>query len=293
MGRSARLAVAIGAVAVSACRAEAQTVLLRFRPPVGTRVHTLWQVEVQSTLTEGAGLPVLRAEAAGMRSISSRVLELRDDARVVRVERDSARYRWRAAAGPWVAVADTGSAAPSALLVVDDRLRVSESGTPAPAGARSELRAFAGGLETPLPEGPVAAGDSWSADIVVPLVEPTGLEDEPDVGRWLARADAMVARSTFTVDSLVDRGRDTLAYLVVRGTFLPATQVAAVEAAEGRSRLDGTFAGQFIWSTGWQAYVSGAVRIALRLQVLRGLPPDEEVSYGMISEISSRFRVRQ
>ena len=293
MGRSARALLTIAALAGAPPPAGAQTVTLRFRPPVGLEAQVLWQIGVRSTLIEGTDAPVAEAEAVGMRRLRYRVTGETGSGRNVRVERDTVRYEWRSSPRDWTDAAGAAEAAVGADLLVDERLRVSVSDGPAAERERAELSAFAGGFEAPLPEEPVGAGDSWTADVVVPLAEPTGFEAEPDLGRWLARVDAMIARATFAVDSLVDRGNDTLVYLRVRGTFLPASLVAALEAAEGRSRVDGGFTGQLIWSTGWHTYVSGALRRSLRFLVLRGLPPDEEVAYGMTSETSLRFRIRR
>lgn len=293
MGRSARTLLAIAALAGAPPTAGAQTVALRFRPPVGLEAQLLWQIEVRSTLTEGSDVPVAEAEADGTRRLSYRVTGAGESGRRIRVERDAVRYEWRSSPRDWTDAAGAAEPAVAADLLIDRRLRVSMADGPAGARERAELSAFAGGFEAPLPEEPVGAGDSWTADVVMPLAEPTGFEAEPELGRWLARVDAMIARATFAVDSLVDRGSDTLVYLRVRGTFLPASLVAALEAAEGRSRVDGGFTGQLIWSTGWHMYVSGALRRSLRLQVLRGLPPDEEVTYGMTSDTSLRFRIRR
>jgi len=293
MPRSLRVALALAVLPGIAAAADAQTVLLRFQPPVGLEAHVLWRFEIKSTLTDGADVPVANAEAVGTRSLTYRVMAQEEASRAVRVTRDSVRYEWRSAPRDWTGAASESGTPPTADLLVDDRLRVSLTSGPPAGHERAELGAFAGGFEAPLPEGPVGAGDSWTADVVMPAAEATGFEAEPDVGRWLARVDAMIARSTFSVDSLVDRGSDTLVYLRVRGSFLAASLVAALEAAEGRSRMDGDFAGQLIWSTGWHGYVSGAVRRTLRLQVLRGLPPDEEVSYGMTSDATLRFRIRR
>lgn len=107
-----------------------------------------------------------------------------------------------------------------------------------------------------------------------------------------ARA-SMRPHATLTVDNIVDRGSDTLAYLAASGTFVPARLVAACKAAAGCRRGDGADAGAMIRPTGWRSDGSGAAHVSLRLQVLGGLPSTEEVSYSMVTECSSRCRVRR
>jgi len=127
----------------------------------------------------------------------------------------------------------------------------------------------------------------------IPLDEPTGVEGEPGVSVWLSRVGDIVARSTLALDSLVDRGADTLAFLRVQGTLLPTTVASAAEAAEGRARLTGGFGGRLIWSTGWDAFVSGAVRLRVRMVTFAGPPNTEVPDFTLDVDASSRFQVRR
>jgi hypothetical protein len=154
------------------------------------------------------------------------------------------------------------------------------------------FRAFSTGMEFALPEPPVDVGQSWVSDVVLPLHEPSGIEGEVEVSPWLQRVGDLVARSTFTLDSLVDRGTDTLAFLRVQGTFLPMTIASAVEAAEGRARVGGSLAGRMIWSTGWSAFVSGAVRTRVSVATFLGAPQDESPGVSATVDVTSRFQVR-
>ena len=271
----------------------AQSVWLRFTPNPGMRVHTLWHFDVRSTLGDG-GTTALSIEGAGARSLTYRVIEYGPQTALVEVAADSMRFRWRPIGAPWQTVADTGGVRPTMRIRVDERLRAPEQVATGqlPPRQRSALLAFAGGFESVLPEQAVQAGSDWTADVVFPWAEPTGLEGEPQIGEWIRRAGPMIARMTFRVDSVVDRGADTLAFVAFDGPFVPATMAPAAERAEGSARVTGAAAGKFIWSTGWRTWVSGSLTYTIRMAVRKGLAPDEETAYTVVNRVESRLQVR-
>ncbi|MDH3455729.1 MAG: hypothetical protein OER90_02710 [Gemmatimonadota bacterium] len=276
--------------------AEAQqSIRLRYQPGAGSVVHTLWRYEATSTVRDGGD--ALTIEAAGLRSLTHRVLEVTDGVRLVEVTRDSVRLRRRPRGGMWTQVPDVGLAPDIAVVAVDDRLRVqrlelrsAQSASASPAGT---LRAFAAGLELAFPEEPQTPGATWTADLVVPLNEPIGLEQELGVATWVEQAVDIVARSTLTLDSIVVRGTDTLVYLEARGSLLPTTLASAPEAGVERARLSGALGGRLIWSTGWQTFVSGALRVQMRMATFAGLPQDEVAGRTLETDITTRFQVRR
>ncbi len=273
---------------------DAQEVTLRFAPPAGMRVHVLWHFDVRTTLVEPDGRTTLSTAGTGSRSLTYRVLADTSAGTALEVTLDSVRFRWRPDGALWTTLADTGGPRPQAELLVDPRLRVAAARcSSADCASLPALRAFAGGFEAPLPQEPVGQAREWTAETVVPLSEPTGLDAEPGVGPWLARTEAMITRATFAVDSIVDRGSDTLAYIALRGTFLPAILAARPDTDGSRARVSGAVAGRLIWSTGWHTWVSGALRYTLQLQVLERTRGGERVAYTVNSEITSRLRVRQ
>jgi hypothetical protein len=288
------LALGVGVVfAMVPSAVRAQDVLLRFAPDPGLQVHAVWYFDVSSTLQE-AGVPVLATEGAGGRSVTYRVVEQGASTALVEVTADSLRFRWRPDGAPWQTIADTGGVRPATRIRVDERLRAQSqtlTGQFTPR-LRTALLAFAGGFEAPLPEVPVRRGTEWTSDAVFPWVEPTGLEDEPGIGDWIERAGPMIARATFRVDSVVDRGTDTLAYVGFEGQFLPATMAPAAEAADGRARVTGACSGKFIWSTGWRTWVSGSLAYTIRMAVREGIPDAEETAFTVVSEVTSRLQVR-
>jgi len=290
-------AVTCAALATAPPAAAQETILLRFRPAVGHAMQTLWWFDVTSTISGGRADDDLTMETNGVQSLTLRVIGVDGERRTLEVTRDSMRVRTRPLEGTWRASADTGGARPRARLTVDERLREldfqvanADSLTSAQIGA---MRAFSTGFEFAFPEQAVMVGQVWAADIVIPLDKPTGVEGEPGVSLWLSRVGEIVARSTLTLDSLVDRGTDTLAFLQVQGTLLPTTVASAAEATEGRARLTGAVAGRLIWSTGWHAFVSGAVRLQVRMVTFAG-PPDSEIpDFTLDVDVSSRFQVRR
>jgi hypothetical protein len=276
---------------------EAQeSMQLRYRPSPGAVVHTLWWFDVTSSLADGRG-DDLTIEASGLRSMTQRVVDAAGNRRIVEVTRDSLRLRRRPAGGLWTVIADSGQSQATARLEVDDRLRVQRFELLAPnetGSARTgTLRAFAAGFELSFPDEPQAPGATWTADVVIPFDEPIGIEEEPGIAAWLAQASDIVARSTVTLDSIVVRSTDTLAYLQVRGTFLPTTLASAGEVAAGRARLGGAFGGRLIWSTGWQAFVAGALRYQVRMSTFSGRPEAEVPRLVLDADISTRFQVRR
>ena len=294
----------VGIVGVVTCVLSASTVLgaesqqtiqLRYRPSTGPAVHTLWRYEATSTIRDGED--ALTIEAAGLRSLTHRVLDVTDSLRLVEVTRDSVRLRRRPRGGVWTMVPDSGLSRATARLAVDDRLRVQRlelrSAQPGRASPTGTLRAFAAGLELAFPEEPQTPGATWTADVVVPLNEPIGLEQELGVSSWVEQAVDIVARSTLTLDSIVVRGTDTLVYLEVRGSLLPTMLASAPEASVGRARLSGGLAGRLIWSTGWQTFVSGALRVQMRVTTFAGIPQDEVAGLTLEADITTRFQVRR
>ncbi len=275
-----------------------QTISLRYAPQVGQYAQTVWWFDVTGTVNDARpGSVNWAVETTGLRSLTHRVTEVDGDRRVLEVTRDSVRVRTRPIDGVWTSVTDTGGRRPRARLVLDERLRVItvqalESDTETQA-APDGFRAFATGFELALPDRPVSVGQRWAADIVLRLDEPTGFEEEPGVSTWLHRVGDLVVRSTFTLDSLVDRGADTLAFLQVQGTFLPTTIASAVEAAEGRARVSGAFAARMIWSTGWNAFVSGAMRSQVLMATFVGTPQNEAPELSLTLVTSNRFQVRR
>jgi len=277
-----------------------QSILLRHQPQPRTRLHTLWWSELTSTIREGApGVPALDSitvEATTLHSYTTSVVGTRITSSVLRISHDSTRARSRVPGGPWRDLGDERARSSTARVVVDDRLRVTDvevlEGDSLTNRELQHYRAFASGLEFSLPEGPVAEGDTWAADIVVALTRPLGLEGE-GVLEGMPVEPEVLARSTITLDSVVARPTDTLAYLRVQGSFLPEAAAEGEAMSASLVGITGAFGGSFIWSTGWNAFVSGALRTRSTLTMERSEEMEQTIVEVTLSmDHSTRFQVR-
>ncbi len=247
-----------------------------------------------------AGVPALDSitvEATTLHSYTSTVTGTRITSAVLQISHDSTRARARVPGGAWRDLPDVRARSSAARVVVDDRLRVSDvevlNDDSLTNRELQHYRAFATGLEFALPENAVAEGDSWASDIVVALTQPLGLEGELVLNEMPVEPEVL-ARSTITLDSVVVRSTDTLAYLRVQGSFLPPMVVEGEDAtAAPLVDIAGAFGGSFIWSTGWNAFVSGALRTRATLTMERTEEMEQALLEVTLSlDHSTRFQIR-
>ncbi|MFQ6045039.1 MAG: hypothetical protein ACE5PT_01600 [Gemmatimonadales bacterium] len=230
------------------------------------------------------------------------VIEARDGKYVVQRTIDSAMARIRAQDEGWENQ-DMGEAWPqSARLVVDDRLRVSDfqllTADTAARNLPDFLRSPHGGFALTLPEGPVSPGTTWRADVTFPFnlgeTMGAGAGQEEGPPSPIERAE-LVSQARITLDSVLVRGPDTLAYLRARGEFEPVTETRQNEMGEGTATLSGAFAGVFVWSTAWSTFVSGSSRAQLVMDAQFGAGEEEPgagFGMGMRFTVTNRFQVR-
>jgi hypothetical protein len=119
-----------------------------------------------------------------------------------------------------------------------------------------------------LPRETVDIGGEWGADLTVPFEMEIPLET-PEV-----IVVNLLSPATGLLDSLVVRGVDTLAYLSLTGRFLPQTVATSYQLGGGPAQAEiwGEVVGRLIWSTGWNAFVSGVMtaRVNHRLEAVPG-----------------------
>ena len=244
----------LGAALSLTCVARAQvSVRVGTLPPDGTETHRVFQVvtRVGSAATEYAYL-------GGMRIVALRsergepVLHLAFDSLRARVRAGDAPWRERSAAGLdtlWTQLVIGDASAPIRRL--------------GPEGPESAL------LDDLLPCGPglwlaprdVRSGDRWPVDLSVPVA--SGVTPPTGGVRGLG-ASGMV-----TVDSVIPRERDTLAFMTLDATVRPAP----VRESDGtRLSPSGTVRGRIVWSTGWRQCVSMAHRTEIRVTIANGSP---------------------
>lgn len=229
---------------------QAQSVLLRFDPPDGAVLHRLFQIHTR--VLRAGGDSRESAELGGVREVT---LRGRADTPMLHLAYDSLRTRLREGTGPWREIAESNDSA-WVQVRFDEQLEptVVASGGPGPAAAR--LVALVTGLPgLGLPRRPVRAGDRWTSrlEIPVPAMRP---------GAMIGQERLLVSEAVVSVDSVVARALDTLAYVSLRGTLGPA--------ATGDRGYVGAVRGALVWSTGWQAFVSGATRTRIETRPENG-----------------------
>lgn len=278
--------------------AQAQQMQLRYAPSAGRLLRTITWTDVAATIRDlpQAGQPpsgdTLHIDVSLLQSISERALAREGNAWQVERTLDSARGRMRAMAGSWRDLA-ADTSRPNARMLVSDRFQVSRFsmvGDTASSSVREWLRNPAGGFELTFPEGPVSVGSSWNSDLVFALANGVDLSQ---AGAQAAEGAELVAHVSMTLDSVVPRTGDTLAYLRVQGAFVPTTLSQAPEVGRGTASISGGFAGTMIWSTGWDAWVSGATRAqsVVRFDAV-ALEEGVQAGFELRMDVTSRFQVR-
>lgn len=291
-----------GVLAATPLLAVQQSMLLRYQPRVGRIVRTVAWTDVAMTIGDlpvGEAAPpgdTLRLDVELLQGVTERVLERRGTAYVVQRTLDSVRTRMRAMGGAWRDVEGDSAVRPVARLLLTERLQIEDftltaGDTTAP--AVEWLRNPAGTFELSFPEEPVTVGQSWTTDLVFPL---TTAVEFAEIGTDVAEGAELVAQVTATLDSVVPRTTDTLAYVRVAGSFLPLTVSEAAEIAVGIMTIRGAFASTLIWSSGWAAWVSGAARarVTMRMESAATDVAGEPVPGGfeLRMDMRSRFQVR-
>lgn len=277
-----------------------QAALLRYRPLPGAVVHSLVWTDVSMTIADvsggvgEAGVPdSITLEVAMRHSITERVRQAAEGRYLLERTLDSARLRMRALGGAWGERPVDALEGRAARVVVNSRLQTGDfqlvDGRQAPPLARDALRTPPPGYEISLPDEPVAPGQSWATELVFPFNNPIELEGAAGL---LVKNAELVARAMVMLDSLVARPSDTLAYLRFSGNFLPLTMPASPETGRGPTDISGALAGRLIWSTGWNAYVSGAARAVIVVQMTPGGGAAGQPGTRMRFDSTNRFRVR-
>jgi hypothetical protein len=233
---------------------------IRFNPAVGSRVHTIWRTEILVSVVNADGSPVdtLLVEATRLESVT-RFVDAADDGRYsVELQYDSVRARKRLRGGTWHDVEPSELEVTSVRVLLDDRARLLGAEfvyLPHVTASQGEvMRGFAGGTYMHLPEGQVAADSSWNSALRIPLTALASLgrpEDVPGAGE-------LVARVTTRVDSMAIRETDTLAYMSLQGII--ASTVGRDGDPHTGITAGGSVAATLVWSSAWDAYVTGAVR---------------------------------
>jgi hypothetical protein len=262
-----------GAVVIPTVLLAQDTLLLRYQPRVGTVIHTVAWTDMTVTIgqrrVDQFGPESLTIELSELESLTEVVRGPRNEGYVVEVTFDSVRARMRPDGGTWEAVTDTSARPVTGLVAVDSLRRAGafslvDASTVRLPNAR-RLRSLARRLALALPEQPVTRHAQWTTDVVFPVNTPEAITTVIPTPALDLRGFATVA-----VDSIVTVPMDTLAYLRFDGVLAPPEASDGLEAALRVTELDAIFAGTYVWSTGWNAYVSGATRLQLNVTLLQG-----------------------
>ncbi len=224
------------------------------------------------------------------------VFEVQSDRYSVFRTIDSIRARARTQDEAWEALPTDRLPATSATIVFSDRLEISQFELLKPDSVGEMLQGFLraphGGIELGLPVDPVSAGSTWSTEVTFPF----DLTKSLDAGSTptLIEAADLVAQANVTLDSFVVAPRDTLAYMSVSGQFAPVTASEIEDGVEGTTTVSGAFATRVIWSTGWNAFVSGSSRAVLIMDMqLGGEGQLGSIKMEIRFNITNRFQVRR
>ncbi len=279
------LAGMVTIVGMVPARLEAQdSIRLRYTPPFGTKIHRVFQTHTRvTTRAAEQGRPTSRThETVDLGGAVQVALTGPNGESVTHVAFDSLRIRTRDGGGPWHERVVTQSDRLWLQAVVDQRLQIDRLtvGTELPV-AEPLLSLVTGLPNFVLPDAWLRSGDLWTVQHSVPLA---GFFTRGDAS---GPPDSLTARTVFQVDSLVSRTGDTLAYLQFTGGFRPVQTTGDAALTYG-----GGLAGSLVWSSGWSAFVSAAVRFRLNVHV-RDEREDETPPELLITlETTTRHQVR-
>jgi hypothetical protein len=266
-------AVTVLAVATAHPLAAQDAVRLHFAPAAGETVHRLFQAHTRITLSGPE--PRVR-ESAHLGGMTQVVVALRPGGAVLHLAFDSLRSRARAGAGAWHERVVDPTDRLWVQVHLDRRLRrVATPGGADHPGADLLVQLVTGIADLALPDRAVAGGDRWEQQLGVPLA--TAPEDLPHgTAPATTRVDV-----TVTVDSVVPRASDTLAYLGVRGAV-------ADDGGDEALAVGGELSGELIWSTAWRGFVAAATRTRVELAPRTAETPPRQ----LVIETTLRSSVR-
>ncbi|UCD24063.1 MAG: hypothetical protein JSW51_13710 [Gemmatimonadota bacterium] len=268
MPRETRLVPILLAVLSATVHGQASHAL-SFNPKPPVRVNQISRSEILMLVPPGAQQlgDTLTVEALRLESMTQYVDAADTDRFLIELHYDSLRSRMRPVGGVWLELEASETEMAVVRVLLDRHLRVLEAqfvDRPDLRASRAHMtRGLAGSIRPTLPEGPVAIGDSWSTDVAFALSQLRSIgreEGVPADGELLSNANAVL-------DSALIRGAETLYYVTVRGSFIPANFTATLGDQETVVSVGGSLAAMMIWSSTWNAFVSSASRVVLDMDV--------------------------
>ncbi len=235
-----------------------EAVTIRYQPPTTRAVQTRTDVHTLVTLNGFPSLPdgsTLEEEV--LIGATQRVIGPGTGGTVVEVAVDSVRGRTRLAGGGWHDLVSAPLEAGVARAVVSDQFKVVgiQSKGEADADVLQAMGGFVIGLGFAFPSDPIPVGAT------VPTGGHVRVRVQTDSTTGLALDEVMLGDLAITLDSVVHRPGDDLSYFQFRGDFPSREGSETLESGGQTSSYGGGFAGRFVWSGGWNAIASAAVRV--------------------------------
>jgi hypothetical protein len=284
--------VFLAATAAACAPLAAQTpVTLRYAPRVGALVRTVTRSDGRISYREldEAAQPVgdsVVGEMTSLSGITRRILEGTDSTRAVEVSYDSLKTRARLLGQAWKESALSDADKVALTLTLDEQLHTVAGGSGGLAADPVANGGIASWRGVPLPGHPISLGAVWAVQTVYRL--PTQLGDLLD----LSVRDSIMANAIVKLDSVVLQTHDTLMYLTVRESFGPVTLPATDAGEPATAHVAGSQAASLVWSTAWNAFVSGASRARVVARLV-STSESGNVRKGQVTwNVTTRLQVR-
>ena len=258
--------------------------LLRYDPVRDVTVHTAFQTVVK--VATGDGRVIETADLGSMRAIA---LELAEGGTVLHMAYDSVRARIRSDGRNWreFDVPDADSAWVQANI--DDHMHVlaTRSGSRVPA-VTGLIDILTGVPDLVLPQHPVQIGEAWLVESE--LSERVAVSVPQEVGEL----PSLTFSTWITLDSTVQRTQDTLGFFTVSGYMRPTAEADVLALTAAGLTVSSDLAGQLVWSSGWNGFVSGVNRVTMEISKGRSsvTPTIERLEPELTIHVVTRFQVR-
>lgn len=256
---------------------------LRYLPRPGTMTRTVLSAQGTVVFREKTGGVVSPDSIVGemyrLAGVTRRVISVGGGGSVVEVRVDSLRTRARLLGQSLSESALADSMRVPFRVEVDSRYRWL-AGPPWEA-----IFSLPEWLGVELPEEPVARGGSWSYRTSYRVPAALNALFELSIG------GAVEGSVNVTLDSAVARLGDTLIYFTLQRHLGPMTLPAVDAGDSAEIVVAGASAGILVWSTGWQAFVSGSEQLRLRGN-LRGMGREGLREAELTWTVSRRLQLR-
>jgi hypothetical protein len=235
-----------------------------YAPVVGGGARTITEIRTVTTFNGFPALPdgsTLEEE----RRIEARHRAMGETNGLWLVESviDTVWSRRRLDQGPWRDVADSLPVRKAAVALLSSQFAVTGFRTSGPddGDVFRPVGAMVAGLDFSFPGEPVDVGQTFSTGGRIHV----RVRTTPESG--LGVDETIFGDLSLTLDSVSRQGGDVLAYLRLGGGLTPRTTSLADESGAAAGTYTGAFVGRLIWSSRWNAFVSGVARVRVEGRV--------------------------